>query len=79
MEDATGKKWYFRSYTLVIGFLCIGPFILPLLWFNPGFNLTKKIVISLAILIVSYYMAIVLAGSLKSLNSYYQQLSQLLK
>jgi inhibitor of cysteine peptidase len=36
------EKWYFRTYWLVIALFCIGPFALPLLWFNPRFSLKKN-------------------------------------
>ena len=70
-------KWYFRTSVLVIAFLCIGPFALPLVWVNPNFNRTKKVIISLIIIIVSYYLGVLFVKSLKSLNSYYDFLQQL--
>ena len=72
-------KWYFKPATLMMGFLCIGPFILPLAWSNPKFSLKKKIGISVAIVIVSILLTILLANSIKNLNEYYGQISQLLQ
>ena len=70
-------KWYFKTYALIVIFLCIGPFVLPLVWFNPNFSRKKKIVISIIILILSYFIVIFLTNSLKTLSSYYQQVFQL--
>jgi len=77
VKDAT--KWYFKPATLVVGFLCIGPFILPLVWTNSKFDTRKKVAISAAILIVSYLLVLLMAKSLQSLNNYYQQIFELLQ
>jgi len=70
-------KWYFKTSVLVITFLCVGPLALPLVWLNPRFSRTKKAVISLIIMILSYYLGILFMESLKSLGSYYELLQQL--
>ncbi len=72
------KKWYFRTSTLVIGFLCVGPLILPLVWINPGLTRTKKIVISLVVVITSYYLGVLFAKFLQSLQSSYDLLQELI-
>ena len=69
-------KWYFRASSLVIAFLCVGPFALPLLWFNPRFNKKTKIIISAVVIILSYYLGILFANSLKTINSYYKMIFQ---
>lgn len=82
MENTPAKnteKWYFRTSVLVIGFLCIGPFILPLVWFNPKFNAAKKTAISAAVIAVSIILTTLLAGSLKNIGAYYGQLFQELR
>jgi len=65
-------KWYFKTSTLVIAFLCIGPFALPLVWFNPRFSQKAKIIISAIIIILSYFLGVLLFNSLKSIISYYR-------
>jgi hypothetical protein len=71
------EKWYFKTSSLIVAFLCVGPFVLPLVWFNPRFSQKKKIVVSAIIVILSDYLAITLTNSFKSINEYYQQLNQL--
>ncbi len=71
------EKWYFKPYSLIFAFLCVGPFVLPLVWFNPKFSPTKKIIISLIIIIVTYFLWVMLANALKSVNKFYQQINQL--
>ncbi|MFA6358528.1 MAG: hypothetical protein WCY09_07735 [Candidatus Omnitrophota bacterium] len=70
-------KWYFKDWSLVISFLCIGPFMLPLVWTNPRFNKNIKIIISLVVIVLSYILALVLISSLKSISTYYQLLSNI--
>ncbi len=75
MIEPPKEKWYFSISTLVIGFLCVGPFVLPLVWANPNFGRKVKIVLSVAIIIVSYLLGVVFVKSLSAINSYYQLLS----
>jgi len=74
MEEKPQSKWYFKSPSLIIGFLLVGPFILPLVWTNPGFTNQKKIIWSVIIVILSCLLFIMAAGSLKYLTDSYQQL-----
>ncbi|MBI5123906.1 MAG: hypothetical protein HZA72_00630 [Candidatus Omnitrophica bacterium] len=73
------KKWYFRTYVYVILFLCVGPFALPLVWINPRYALTKRIVLTIITLIASYVIFVMLAKSTESIHSYYQQILELSK
>ena len=74
MDDQKQKKWYFRTRSLIVSFFFIGPFILPLVWANPGFSKKKKIIVSVVIVVFTYLLSVVFFKSLKSLNSYYQLL-----
>lgn len=71
------EKWCFSSYWLVIGFLCVGPLVLILLWLNPRFSNRNKIIISVAVVIVSYLFGVLLINSLQNLIQYYQQILSL--
>ncbi len=70
------NKWYFKPYWLIIAFLCVGPLALPLLWLNPGISRRKKIVISIIIIILSYFLGILVSNALKSITEYYQLIIQ---
>lgn len=71
------KKWYFATSVFVVAFLCVGPLALPLLWFNPRFSRNKKIIITVILLIITYYISLLLVNSIKSIYSYYQQIVKL--
>ena len=74
MENKQRDKWYFKPSSLVVGFLLVGPFVLPLVWTNPGYSPRKKLVVSLVIIILSCLLLIMAAGSIKTLTDYYQQI-----
>jgi len=70
-EKPPEPKWYFKTSWIVTAFLCVGPLALPLVWLNPRFNQRKKIVISIIIIILSYYLGLLFINSLRSIKEYY--------
>ena len=75
MDNKDNPKWYFQNWSLVISFLCVGPFMLPLVWGNPHLNKKAKIIISAVILILTLLLVIVSLKSLKVISDYYQSFS----
>lgn len=67
------EKWYFKTAVLVTALLCVGPFALPLLWFNPRFSMKMKVAVSVIVIILTYYLTILTANSLKTIMNYYKQ------
>ena len=67
-------KWYFSMPVFVTVLLCVGPFALPLLWFNPDprFTRKRKILISIIVIVLSYFLTIMLVKSVDTLKNYYQ-------
>lgn len=74
LENKPPEKWYFKISVLIIAFLAVGPLALPLLWFNPHISKTSKIIISIIVIVLSYYLGIAFVNGLKSINNYYQQI-----
>jgi len=72
MENKDNQKWYFKNWSLIVSFLCVGPFMLPLVWANPSFSKKTKIIISVVIIALTYLLTAILVKSLKSIGSYYQ-------
>ncbi|MFH0838704.1 MAG: zinc ribbon domain-containing protein [Candidatus Omnitrophota bacterium] len=66
------EKWYFRTSTLIIGFLCVGPLILPFVWINPRFSMRTKVIVSIIIAAITYYATILCIGSIKTISEYYK-------
>ncbi len=74
LEQKQKGKWYFKTSLLVITLLSVGPLALPLLWFNPNYSRTKKIIVSLIIIIVSYFLLKSLMEAMQSINEYYKMI-----
>ena len=66
------EKWYFRKSTFIIALICVGPLAMPLLWFNPGYRLRTKVLLSVILLVVTYYIGVWLRLWMKSLGESYQ-------
>ncbi|MDP2980937.1 MAG: hypothetical protein Q8N67_02595, partial [Candidatus Omnitrophota bacterium] len=63
---------YFSMATFVMALLCVGPFALPLLWLNPRFTLKRKVIVSIIVVVLTYFLTVMLVKSVNSLKSYYQ-------
>ncbi len=66
------KKWYFTNVGMVILFVAVGPFALPVVWLNPDLNKNTKLIISLVVIVIFWILGALVANSLKNLISYYQ-------
>jgi uncharacterized membrane protein YvbJ len=74
LDTAKKGKWYFSMATVVIALLCVGPFALPLCWFNPRFTKKKKILISAVVIALTYLLTVMFVNSLNTLKNYYQMM-----
>jgi uncharacterized membrane protein YvbJ len=72
LEKREPQKWLYRTSTLITAFLFIGPLALPLVWINPRLSRKVKIIISVIVIILTYFIGILVADSLKSLKEYYK-------
>lgn len=60
--------WYFRTTTLVIALLSVGPLALPLVWWHPKMEIWLKIVISVVTMVVTWYLYIWTTAAFENLN-----------
>jgi|FrelakmetLWP11LW_1041352.scaffolds.fasta_scaffold37356_2 hypothetical protein len=52
-------KWFYTNSVVVIALLTVGPFALPLVWYNPRYSIMVKAVVTIATIaltIASFYM-----------------------
>lgn len=68
------SKWYFKPVTLVMAVLTIGPLALPLLWFNPRYSALSKVVLTILILIFTWFLTRLTVGSINSIKQYYSMI-----
>ncbi len=66
--------WYFRTSTIVIAVLCVGPLALPLLWWRPRTGTAWKIVWTIAVLALTWLTVVSFQKSLDVLKEYQQLL-----
>lgn len=76
-ENKPQEKWYFRNSTLVTAFLIVGPLALPLVWFNPRFSKSNKIIITFIVAVLTYYLASATISSVQTIRDYYRQIQQM--
>jgi hypothetical protein len=77
MENEKQDKWYFRTTSVVVGFLAVGPLILPLVWSNPRYSKNTKVIVSSVIIILSCLLFLAMGRFLKQINDYYRQIDKL--
>lgn len=76
MDNQNKPKWYFKTFSLVVSFLCVGPFMLPLVWTNPRFNKKTRIIITVIVAVITYILADFFVKSLKEISGYYQLINE---
>ncbi len=67
-------KWYLKTSTLILGFLFVGPLVIPLVWVNPNFSIIKKIVLTTVFLAITFALFKATANAFVVLRQYYQML-----
>ena len=75
-ESAATKKarWYYNIwFVLFMLFFVVGPFGLPLVWKNPKFSRTVKMVLTLAMIV---YVLVLADLTLKMVNAVMNQVKQ---
>lgn len=74
--SAQPLKWYFKTPFILLMFLTVGPFVLPLIWTHPQMCRTNKWIVSLVILILSALLTIASILSIRTLLESYGDLMQ---
>ncbi len=77
--DETPLPWYFKKATVVMAFLIAGPLALPLVWFHPRYKMWSKLLITVLMLGVTYYLTLSTISLFKMLQDTYHQVAPLLK
>lgn len=53
----SNSKWYFSTATVVIALLCLGPLALPLVWLNPRYKVTVKLLATVIIAVLTILLS----------------------
>jgi hypothetical protein len=68
--------WYFTTGTLVLTLFTVGPLALPLVWFHPKYSVTKKVILTIVILLLSWFLISSFASALRTLKEFYGPILQ---
>ena len=49
----TGNKWYHATGSVITALVCLGPLALPMVWVNPRFKITTKIIMTIVVSVVT--------------------------
>jgi len=72
-------KWRFSTANIVIAFLFVGPFALPLVWFHPRYKKSSKIIVSVIVGVVTILIICLLMKLVPKIFEYYSQLDDVMK
>ena len=68
------SRWHQSTAAVVIALLSVGPFALPLVWFNPRYSIVTKIVITVLVLAAT---ALLIHFTISAYTSLITQIDQL--
>lgn len=77
VDGANTAPVYFRPLGMFIAFLCVGPFMLPLLWWNPNYSRSTKLVITLAVVVITGVLTWSTMSGVEEIMDYYRLLDDL--
>ena len=69
------SQWYFSTRVVVIALLCLGPLALPLVWFNPRYRVSTKIILTIVIAVITILCYIVVRNLYVGLAEQLEELS----
>ena len=72
-DVSRGEKWYFKTSVFIIALICVGPLAIPLVWFNPRYRLRTKILFSVVLFALTYYIGVWLRKWIVTLSESYKQ------
>jgi len=65
-------QWYFRKSFIIIAVCCVGPLVLPLIWWRPQTTRAWKIGLTIGILVLSWILFQTTMESIRTLKEYYK-------
>ncbi len=77
-EEKEKLPWYFKNSVIVIALLSVGPLALPLVWFHPKMTLSRKVLWTAVVLVLSYFLYIATVDAVKKFEETYKQLQTMM-
>ena len=76
-HETEKMEWYFRKSFIAIAIACVGPFMLPLIWWRPQTSRAWKIGLTIGILVLSWILFQATMESIRHLSEYYKLIEEL--
>jgi len=77
-QVAEKGPWYFRKSFIVIAMLSLGPLALPLIWWRPKTALAWKIVLTIGILVLSWFFYQATMKSIEIIKEFYKAMDSIM-
>jgi hypothetical protein len=71
-----GEPWYFSATSLIGLFMCVGPFILPLIWMKPSLSKQAKWTVTGVVAVLTVSGVAVMIWALSQILDYYKMVLQ---
>ena len=68
------EKFIYSTGGIILSLCTIGPFALPLVWTHPKYTNTKKIVITVIVLVLTYFACVTVYHSICIIIKLYKQI-----
>jgi len=78
-ENKPSEKWYFKTIAVITAFLTIGPLALPLVLWHPRYPRWVKLIVTLATVVLTYYLIQWTDRTMKAFAVEYQELAKVMK
>ncbi len=67
-------RWYFTTPIVVIAILSVGPFALPLVWFNPRYGIATKVVMTILVAGLTAWLIVIAEDLYRQLAGQLEQM-----
>ena len=78
-EERPPEKWYFKTIAVITAFLTIGPLALPLVLLHPRYSRWVKLLVTVATIVLTYYLIQWCDRTIKASSAYYAELFKLMQ
>ena len=69
--------WYFRTSSIIVALCTVGPLALPMIWWHPKLSRAWKIGVTIAVLVLSWFLFQATMESIRTIREYYKMLNGL--
>jgi len=77
-EERPPEKWCFKTPFVIMAFLTVGPFALPLVLLHPRYPAWVKLLVTVTTMVLTYYLIQWSDRTIKTYSAYYEELFKLM-